>query len=122
MPRQRAFLDWIKVERDSVAPLQRQIGDQLKAAIQTGRLPAGTPLPSSRTLARDLAIARGTATAVYDRLIGEGFLSVRERSAVYVAEGFERSRGGAELSPFRAMRIAAQSDDGLPPAYAAFLP
>jgi GntR family transcriptional regulator/MocR family aminotransferase len=73
-------------------------------------------------LARDLAIARGTATAVYDRLIGEGMLSVRERAAVFVAEGFEGGRGDHTTSPYQAMRIASQSDDGLPPAYAAFLP
>jgi GntR family transcriptional regulator/MocR family aminotransferase len=122
----RASLDWIELRRDAAAPLQRQIGDQMKAAIADGRLPEGARLPSSRTLAADLAVARGTATAVYDRLIGEGLLSVRDRSAVYVAEGLGPVPGReprAEKSPpFRAMRLAIESDDELPPPHAAFLP
>ncbi len=126
MRRHHAFLDWIELERDSAVPLQRQIGDQLKSAIQTGRLSAGTSLPSSRTLARDLAVARGTMTAVYNRLIGEGLLGVRERSAVFVTESQppepRREQKGSKSTPFKAMQIAIRSDEGLPPPYAAFLP
>ena len=125
MPKQRALLDWIKVERNASAPLQRQIADQLKAAIVSGRLPVGTRLPSTRSLARDMAIARGTATAVYERLIGEGLLSVRERSAVSVAEGVgerQLGRGGNRPPPFRAMQNAISGDDALPAPFPAFLP
>lgn len=126
MPKRIVLLDWIEIKRDAGTPLQRQLGDQLKAAIGSGRLPPGARLPSSRTLAADLAIARGTATAVYDRLIGEGLLSVRDRSAVYVAEGFgpepRVERGSGKSPPFQAMRDAIQSDDDLPPPYTAFLP
>jgi GntR family transcriptional regulator / MocR family aminotransferase len=86
MPRDRALLDWLRIDRKEGAPIQQQIGDQLRAAIQDGRLPPGTLLPSSRNLAADLSIARGTALTVYDRLLGEGLLQVRERSAVFVAD------------------------------------
>jgi hypothetical protein len=40
MPKKRALLEWIKVERSRGAPLQRQISDQLRAAIRSGRLPS----------------------------------------------------------------------------------
>jgi GntR family transcriptional regulator/MocR family aminotransferase len=126
MPKNRALLDWIKVERDAAAPLQRQVSEQLRRAIQTGRLPAGTPLPSSRALAAQLAIARGTATAIYDRLIGEGWLDVRQRSAIFVADGvavrsaLESGRGA--VASFDALKEAIRSDEGLPPPFTAFLP
>jgi GntR family transcriptional regulator / MocR family aminotransferase len=55
MPKKRALLDWIKIERRAPTQLQHQVGDQIRAAIRSGRLPPGTPLPSSRTLAANLA-------------------------------------------------------------------
>ncbi|HEY7483939.1 MAG TPA: PLP-dependent aminotransferase family protein [Streptosporangiaceae bacterium] len=57
----------------------------LRDAVRDGRLAAGTPLPSSRALARDLGVARGTVTQAYDQLIAEGYLSARQRSGVHVA-------------------------------------
>jgi GntR family transcriptional regulator/MocR family aminotransferase len=77
-------------------------------------------------MARDMAIARGTATAVYERLVAEGLVSIRERSAVIVAEGVvaerRRSRETYGPSPFRAMQNAIASDAALPPPFPAFLP
>ena len=126
MPRNRALLDWIKVERNAATPLNIQISEQLREAIRTGRLPPGTALPSSRALAANLSIARGTATAIYDRLIGEGWLDVRERSAIVVADTLGvRSAvktSFTSVSSFDALREAIRSDEGLPPPYAAFLP
>jgi GntR family transcriptional regulator/MocR family aminotransferase len=34
----------------------------LREAVREGRLSPGTPVPSSRTLARDLQVSRGTVT------------------------------------------------------------
>ena len=39
------------------------IEEALRRAIRDGRLAAGTRVPSSRVLARDLCVARGTVTA-----------------------------------------------------------
>ena len=109
MPRDRALLDWLRIDRKEAAPIQQQISDQLRAAIQDGRLPPGTLLPSSRNLAADLSIARGTALTVYDRLLGEGLLQVRERAAIFVADMAalepstpRESHGGAVEKPARA--------------------
>ncbi|MFC4909706.1 PLP-dependent aminotransferase family protein [Actinomadura gamaensis] len=57
----------------------------LRAAIQDGRLPAGTLLPSTRGLARDLGLSRGTVTAAYDQLAEEGFLTTRPGAGTTVA-------------------------------------
>ena len=43
-------------------PLQRQVEDQLRAAIRSGRLVAGERLPASRLLAADLGVSRGVVS------------------------------------------------------------
>lgn len=48
----------LKLDRDSPKALSEQIYAGIRAAIDAGRLPATTPLPSSRALARDLGVAR----------------------------------------------------------------
>ena len=57
----------------------RRVGleDGLRNAIRAGRLLAGTQLPSSRALARDLGLARGTVVEAYEQLIAEGYLTAR---------------------------------------------
>ncbi|MFG2000844.1 PLP-dependent aminotransferase family protein [Spirillospora sp. NPDC048911] len=58
----------------------------LRAAIRDGRLVAGTLLPSTRGLAADLDLSRGTVTAAYDQLAEEGFLTIRPGSGTRVAD------------------------------------
>ncbi|WP_117209763.1 GntR family transcriptional regulator [Allorhizocola rhizosphaerae] len=57
----------------------------LREAIRSGHLPAGIRLPSSRDLAVQLGLARGTVTAAYDQLIAEGYLTARRGSGTRVA-------------------------------------
>ncbi|MDQ0472133.1 MocR-like pyridoxine biosynthesis transcription factor PdxR [Labrys wisconsinensis] len=123
MRKERALLDWIAVARDGSTPLQEQVSSQLRAAILAGRLAPGTPLPSSRTLAADLMVARGTITAIYDRLIGEGLLDVRERSAILVADMLHGSAvDRPATSPAADDAPGDVADEDLPPPYSAFLP
>lgn len=53
-------------------PLYEQLCDSLRAAIASGRLEAGTRLPSTRTLARELGLSRNTVVAAYEQLALEG--------------------------------------------------
>ncbi|HVT70263.1 MAG TPA: aminotransferase class I/II-fold pyridoxal phosphate-dependent enzyme [Trebonia sp.] len=57
----------------------------LREAVQTGRLLPGTRLPSSRTLAADLGIARNTVAEAYGQLVAEGWLSAQQGSGTRVA-------------------------------------
>jgi GntR family transcriptional regulator/MocR family aminotransferase len=59
----------------------------LREAIRAGRLSAGDRLPSSRALAADLGLARGTVTDAYAQLTAEGWLAARQGAATTVAEG-----------------------------------
>jgi GntR family transcriptional regulator / MocR family aminotransferase len=58
----------------------------LRDAVRSGRLAAGTALPSSRSLARDLGIARNTVSEAYAQLVAEGWLSARHGSGTWVAQ------------------------------------
>lgn len=58
----------------------------LRDAVRSGRLVPGTALPSSRSLARDLGIARNTVAQAYAQLVAEGWLSARHGSGTWVAE------------------------------------
>lgn len=59
----------------------------LRQAIRDGRLPAGESLPSSRTLAGQLGVARGTVVEAYTQLAAEGYLRSRQGSVTEVARG-----------------------------------
>ncbi|MEU6353977.1 PLP-dependent aminotransferase family protein [Streptomyces sp. NPDC047072] len=66
--------------------LRRGLTDALREAVRTGRLAPGTRLPSSRTLAVDLGIARNTVADAYADLVAEGWLTARQGSGTRVAD------------------------------------
>lgn len=59
----------------------------LRQAIRDGRLAPGEWLPSSRALAAQLGLARGTVVEVYSQLAAEGYLRTRPGAATEVARG-----------------------------------
>ncbi|MFD5427330.1 aminotransferase class I/II-fold pyridoxal phosphate-dependent enzyme, partial [Streptomyces sp. NPDC127084] len=66
--------------------LRAGLVDALREAARTGRLAPGTRLPSSRTLAADLGIARNTVAEAYAELVAEGWLTARQGSGTRVAQ------------------------------------
>jgi len=65
--------------------LRHELLGALRAAVQDGRLAAGSRLPASRQLAARLGVSRGVVTDTYEQLAAEGYLGVRERQAPVVA-------------------------------------
>ncbi|SFP31635.1 GntR family transcriptional regulator / MocR family aminotransferase [Amycolatopsis arida] len=61
------------------------LAEALRAAVRSNRLPHGTALPSTRALAQDLGVARGTVTKVYEQLAAEGYLRTQQGSVTRVA-------------------------------------
>src|SRR5216683_3070415 len=53
-------------------PVYREVYQRIRSEILSGRLTAGARLPSSRTLAAELGIARGTVVTAFQMLAGEG--------------------------------------------------
>ncbi|MDI6521040.1 PLP-dependent aminotransferase family protein [Streptomyces coelicoflavus] len=66
--------------------LRRGLTEALREAVRGGRLTPGTRLPSSRSLAADLGVARNTVAEVYADLIAEGWLAARQGSGTRVAD------------------------------------
>ncbi|MEV7096891.1 PLP-dependent aminotransferase family protein [Amycolatopsis sp. NPDC051045] len=57
----------------------------IRAAIRDGRWQAGAAVPSTRALAHDLGVARGTVTRVYADLAAEGYLRTAQGAPTRVA-------------------------------------
>ncbi|MDX3578436.1 PLP-dependent aminotransferase family protein [Streptomyces sp. FL07-04A] len=66
--------------------VRRGLTDGLREAVRSGRLPPGTRLPSSRSLAADLGVARNTVADAYADLVAEGWLTARQGSGTRVSE------------------------------------
>ncbi len=58
----------------------------LRGAIRDGRLAPGTRLPSTRVLAGDLGLARGTVVEAFAQLAAEGYLEARRGAGTWVAD------------------------------------
>jgi GntR family transcriptional regulator/MocR family aminotransferase len=71
----------------------------LREAVQTGRLVPGTRLPSSRTLADDLGIARNSVAEAYGQLVAEGWLTAQQGSGTRVADAAAPAQPPAPAPP-----------------------
>lgn len=58
----------IRIDRKSVDSMTRQITDQLGSLISSGALAVGSSLPSERTLANSLGVARNVVRGSYEYL------------------------------------------------------
>ncbi|MDZ5471241.1 PLP-dependent aminotransferase family protein [Bacillus sp. 31A1R] len=71
----------------------------IKDSIINGTLTDGTRLPSSRELAEQYSISRGTANVVYDMLTADGYVETRLGSGTYVAfKSKLKVEGAADIS------------------------
>lgn len=71
---------------DGSSSLQRQLHSQIRQLILSGELKAGERLPSSRSLASDLSVARITVTEAYDQLTAEGYLETKTGAGTFVTD------------------------------------
>lgn len=60
------------------------LAEQLRLAMADGRLPVGTRLPATRTLATDLNVSRGVVTEAYQRLVEDGHVAGRGRAGTVI--------------------------------------
>jgi GntR family transcriptional regulator/MocR family aminotransferase len=102
----------IVINRGSAVPLHRQVYDEWRNGILTGRFAPGERVPSSRDLAAALAVSRATVTAAYDQLIAEGYLESERGSGTFVTRDLpdealrptHAAKGGA--GAVRAVRLS----------------
>lgn len=72
--------------QDGDEPIYMRLYRSIRDHVATGRWPVGTRVPSTRLMAADLGIARGTAALAIDQLISEGWLVSEARSGVFVPD------------------------------------
>src|SRR3954449_10431481 len=75
----------VRLERGSGEPLRAQLERQLRESVRGGALREGAALPSSRTLATELGVARGVVTEAYSQLAAEGYLVSSQGAPTRVA-------------------------------------
>lgn len=80
-------LERITIDRASDQPLHQQLYERIRSAVCDGRLRPGVPLPSTRGLAIQLGLARGTVEAAYARLAGEGYITPSRHRGTIVTPG-----------------------------------
>lgn len=101
-----ALVGLVLTQENDGPPLYRQLYDQLRGLILSGRLPPGTRLPATRALAIELGLARNTISAAYEQLLAEGYLVGRQGSGTYVSselpdptpDGVEKASAGDPAS------------------------
>lgn len=74
-----------ELDRRVDVPLHRQLFDRLRDAIVSGRMPAGSRLPSTRALNTGLGISRNTAIEALAQLAAEGYVTSVRGSGTFVA-------------------------------------
>lgn len=73
------------LNRSDSTPLYRQIVDQIKEEIASGRLPAGAQLPTVRQMADDLSVTRLTVQSAYAELQSAGWLEATVGRGTFVS-------------------------------------
>ena len=98
----------LHLSRDGGATLTRQLTDQLRDLITTGRLAPGQRLPSSRQLAGSLALSRNTVSFAIEQLAAEGYLalSAGRRPAVAAGLSLDRRRTSSRSNRAESARIS----------------
>ena len=74
----------IELRSDTGRCLYEQIYDYIKQEIRVGRLSVGERLPSTRSLAEYLQIARSTVDLAYEQLVSEGYIEARPYKGYFV--------------------------------------
>ena len=74
----------IRLQQNSDRCLYEQIYDYIRQEIREGRLLAGERLPSTRSLAEYLQVARSTVDFAYGQLLSEGYIESRPYKGYFV--------------------------------------
>ncbi|WP_336990234.1 GntR family transcriptional regulator [Bacillus infantis] len=88
----------IRLSKESRVPIYHQIEGQVKALIASGVLPAGSPLPSIRSLSKDLEVSVITTRRAYQDLEYKGFITTIQGKGTFVAEVAESEKADVKHS------------------------
>src|SRR3954452_11119249 len=103
----------VELDREADMPLHEQIERSIREGVRSGRLGAGSQLPSTRGLAAELGISRGVVSEAYSQLAAEGYLLARQGAPVRVAPTV-RAAAQRAPSPSLLSNFIHRLDPGLP--------
>ena len=92
LPKKKPSLSLQLRPRPPGASLFRWLYDEIRTAIVEGRLEPGTRLPSTRSIADQHGIARGTVVAAFDQLATEGYVESGVGDGTFVRSMTTRAR------------------------------
>jgi GntR family transcriptional regulator / MocR family aminotransferase len=104
----------IHLNLNRAAPLRAQLEHELRAAVRSGRLRAGTKLPPSRALADELQVSRGVVVEAYSQLVAEGYLVARSGDGTRIADGLAQQPPAQRAPSGAAPRIRYDLRSGIP--------
>jgi GntR family transcriptional regulator/MocR family aminotransferase len=79
--------EMVRLDRVSSEPLYQQLYRQIREELESGSFDSSASrVPSSRVLAASLGISRPTVNQAFSKLFAEGYLQVRKRSGIFVAD------------------------------------
>ena len=79
--------EMVRLDRGSSEPLYQQLYRQIREELESGNFDSSASrVPSSRVLAVTLGISRPTVNQAFSKLLEEGYLQVRKRSGIFVAD------------------------------------
>lgn len=100
-----------ELDPHSRQPLYLQLRDILRRLIANHNIAPGTKLPSTRTLASNLALSRNTVVSAYEALAAEGLITGATGSGTRVTGTIQRHR---RLDLRSVLRDAHYPTDPLP--------
>src|SRR6266487_3992879 len=119
--------EMVRLDRASSEPLYQQLYRQIREELESGSFDSSASrVPSSRVLATTLGISRPTVNQAFSKLLAEGYLQVRKRSGIFVADHLPatflkaarlRSRPHNVYPGRSRLRTRAARHQGLPTAF-----
>lgn len=91
---------YLELDRTRERSFSKQIYIQIREQILCGALNACNALPSTRSLSKELGVARNTVLTAYDMLVSEGFAYSLPGSGFYVSPGTANEQPQIQISDF----------------------
>lgn len=100
-----ATLQSISIDRNSSKTIAAQLCAALRDLVLAGSLRAGQRLPATRTLAKDIGVARATVIEAFEQLVSEGLLQSRTGAGTFVSDALDIERPIGPVSDARATTV-----------------
>lgn len=107
------FFSSICLSTTNQVPLHRQLYLELRRMILSGTLASGRKLPSTRALARQKNLARGTIALAYRQLIADGYAETFTGSGTYVRREYSSKPTPQSTVPSKDLDVESGQQESL---------